>query len=94
MSRFFNHNSKIVGIFQQDGVVPKNFAMSKKNARFNNIVMRRACGVPILILAEPFKILAGQNNMPSVKFYKQGMMISMDDHSKLLHLLINSVKYN
>ena len=94
MSYFPNNNSKIVGIFPQDSIVPKNFDMSKKNAKFNNIVMRRACHVHVIVLSKPFKILAMQNDLKGIQFYKQGMMISLSEHRKLINLLINSVKYN
>jgi hypothetical protein len=94
MHNFRNNNSKIVGIFPQDSIVPKNFDVSKRNAKFDNIVKRRACHVPIILLSKPFKILAVQNHLKGVKFYRQGMMLSLSEHGKLMNLLINSVKYN
>jgi len=87
-------NQKISGIFPQDSIVPKNFDMSNKNARYDNIVMKRACGVPVIVLVKPLKILAKQNKLNSVRFYNLGMRVSLDDHQFLIHLLINSVKYN
>lgn len=86
-------NQKISGIFPQDSIVPKNFDMSKRNAKFNNIVMRRACNVPVFLLVKPFQIIATQNNL-GVKFYKQGMKVALEDHASLIRILVNSVKYN
>jgi hypothetical protein len=94
MSNSHYNRSKIVGLFTQDSLVPKNFNPSNRNAKLNNIVLRRACYVPVILLTTPFKIIAKQNNLSGVRFYREGMSISVKEHDTLIGLLINSVKYN
>lgn len=87
-------NQKISGIFPQDSIVPKNFHLSNNNAKYNNIVERRIFSVPVGALVNPMQIIVSQNALTNVRFYKQGMMITHEDHNLLMNLLVQSVKYN
>ena len=66
-------NQKISGIFPQDSIVPKNFHLSKNNAKYNNIVERRIFSVPVGLLVKPIKIIVNQHNILGFKFYEYGI---------------------
>jgi|688.fasta_scaffold2868479_1 hypothetical protein len=87
-------NQKISGIFPQDSIVPKNFRLSKNNAKYNNIVERRIFSVHVGVLVKPMKIIVKQHNILGVQFYDYGMMTTIEDHNRLMNLLVKSVKYN